>query len=61
MSDGVWSIVTLIGLAGWVISTIIFIFRSFPARGVFVAQQARIWGSVLLVSYAVWIAGMINA
>ena len=61
MSDVVWSIVTLIGLAGWIISTIIFIFKAFPARGVFVAQQARIWGGALLASYAVWIVGMINA
>ena len=61
MSDGVWSIVTLIGLAGWIISTMVFIFRAFPARGVFVARQARIWGGALIVSYGIWIVGMINA
>jgi hypothetical protein len=61
MSNDLWSIVTLIGLAGWILSMIVFLFRSFPARGVFEAQQARIWGAATVVSYAVWIVGMINA
>jgi hypothetical protein len=61
MSNDLWSIVTLVGLAGWVTSTIVFIFKAFPLRGVFAAQQARIWGGALIVSYSIWIVGLINA
>lgn len=61
MSDTVWSIVTLAGLAVWITSTVVFIFTAFPARGVFAARPARMWGAVLIVSYGVWIAGMIHA
>lgn len=61
MSDNAWSMVILAGLAGWIVSTIIFIFRAFPSRGVFVVQQARIWGVALLASFGIWILGLINA
>jgi hypothetical protein len=56
-----WSIVTLIGLSGWVSSAIVFLFRAFPGRGRFEAREARIWGAAVLVSYAIWVAGMLNA
>jgi hypothetical protein len=59
--DGMWSVITLIGLAGWIVATIVFLFRAFPGRGLFDAREARVWGAVVLVSYGVWIAGMLNA
>jgi hypothetical protein len=61
LSDGIWSIVTLIGLAGWIASAIVFLFRVFPGRDRFEAREARVWGAAVLISYAVWIAGMLNA
>jgi hypothetical protein len=61
MSDELWSIITLIGLSGWVFSAIVFLFRVFPGRGLFVVREARVWGAAVLVSYGIWIAGMINA
>ena len=61
MSDGIWSIVTLIGLAAWIVSTIVFLFKAFPGRGLFEAREARLWGAAVLISYGVWIAGMLNA
>jgi hypothetical protein len=61
VSDGMWSIVTIIGLAGWVTSAIVFLFRAFPGRSLFEAREARIWGAAVLVFYAVWIVGMLNA
>ncbi len=56
-----WSVITLIGIAGWVSSTIVFLFRVFPGLGVFEAREARIWGLAVLVFYGIWIAGMLNA
>jgi hypothetical protein len=56
-----WSIVTIIGLAGWVSSAIVFLFRTFPGRGLFEVREARIWGTAVLVSYGVWVVGMLNA
>jgi len=61
VSDGLWSIITLIGLSGWVSSVIVFLFRAFPGRGRFEMREARIWGTAVLVAYGVWIAGMLNA
>ena len=61
MSDGMWSIITLIGLSGWVSSTIVLLFRAVPRRDLFEAREARIWGAAVLVSYGVWIVGMLNA
>jgi hypothetical protein len=61
MSDDLWSIITLIGLAGWISSAIVFLFRSFPGRGLFDARAARVWGGAFLASYGVWIVGMLNA
>jgi hypothetical protein len=61
VSDNVWSIITLIGLSGWLFSAIVFLFRAFPGRGLFEAREARVWGAAVLVSYGIWIAGMLNA
>jgi hypothetical protein len=57
----VWAIVTIVGIAGWLSATLLFIFRSFPERGRFEKRPAIVWGCVLVVFYAVWIAGMLNA
>jgi hypothetical protein len=61
VSDGIWSIITLIGLFGWVSSAIVFLFKAFPGRGLFEVRAARLWGAALLVSYAVWVIGLLNA
>ena len=56
-----WAIVTIIGFGGWLSATLLFLFRSFPERGRFEKRPAMVWGAVLVVFYAVWIAGMLNA
>jgi hypothetical protein len=61
VSDGLWSIVTLIGLFGWVFSALVFLFKVFPERGQFNARPARLWGTLLLIFYAVWVVGMLQA
>ncbi|NVN92427.1 MAG: hypothetical protein HXX11_17755 [Desulfuromonadales bacterium] len=61
MEHDIWSIVLLIGLWGWIISTLVFIFRAFPSRGEFAARPARIWGMCSAVSFAVWIVGLLKS
>jgi len=51
----------LAGLAGWVCSALVFIFKAFPGRGKFLGRPALIWGGLLLASYIVWIVGMLHA
>ncbi len=60
MND-VWAMVMVAGLAGWLLSALIFIFRAFPGRGLFLVRPALTWGAVLVVSYIVWIVGMLHA
>ena len=61
MAHNIWSMVSLIGLAGWITSTLCLIFRAFPEKGRFLVRPALRWGGVLAVSYIVWIIGLINA
>lgn len=61
MAHDIWSMVSLAGLAGWIVSTIIFIFKAFPEKGQFASRPAVRWGSGVAVSYIVWIVGLLNA
>jgi hypothetical protein len=57
----IWSIITLVALAGWILSVLVFVFKAFPGRDQFDIKQARTWGVAVLVSYGVWIVGMLKA
>jgi hypothetical protein len=59
--DEFWSGVAVIGLAGWISSALLLIFRSFPAQGRFEKRPAIVWGLALAISYALWVAGLLNA
>ena len=61
MPNEIWAIVMLIALAGWISSSLVFIFKSFPERGVFIVKHARIWGGAVLLFYGIWIVAMLNA
>lgn len=61
MSHDIWSIVLLVGLAGWIASSIIMMFRAFPERDVFVPAAGIRWGGAAAVSFVVWVVGMLNA
>lgn len=61
MMNDVWAVVAVIGLACWLLSALIFIFKAFPGRGQFLARPALTWGTVLIVSYIVWVVGMLRA
>jgi len=51
----------LASLFGWIVSTIFFLFKSFPGRGAFEATKAKLWGGLLLTFFGIWIAGLLNA
>ncbi|MFA7060288.1 MAG: hypothetical protein WC156_05660 [Pedobacter sp.] len=61
MSDNIWSLVLLTGMLGWITSSLVFIFKVFPGRGQFEARPALKWGCVFVVSFTVWIVGLLNA
>lgn len=61
MSDDIWSIVLLSGVVSWIVSTIAFMFFSFPRKDEFDAKSGMRWGGASLISFFVWIIGMINA
>lgn len=61
MSDDFWSLILIFGLFGWIVSSIIFMFRAFPEKDVFSPVAGVRWGSAMIVSFAVWVVGMLNA
>jgi len=56
-----WSIVLLIGLAGWVASSIMLALRAFPQKGVFDVASGIRWGGAIVISFCVWVIGMLCA
>ena len=61
MSHDVWSIILIAGLAGWITSGIMLIWRAFPERGVFNSAAGIRWGTAFVISCAVWVTGMLLA
>lgn len=61
MSDDIWSIVLLSGVVSWIVSSIAFMFYALPRKGEFVVKSAIRWGGISLISFIVWILGLLNA
>lgn len=61
MSHDLWSVVLIAGLAGWLLSSIMLIMRAFPVKDVFVVSAAVRWGTASVISFFIWIAGLLNA
>ena len=61
MARDLWSVVLIAGLIGWIISCIMLMFRAFPQKDVFIASSGVRWGSAAVVSFFIWIVGMLNA
>lgn len=61
MSHDIWSIVLLMGVISWIVSSIAFMFYAFPRKGEFVVKSGMRWGGASIISFLVWILGMINA
>jgi len=59
--DYFWSIVLEIGFFGWVGATIGFIMQVFKGEKGFVTRRALGWGTLFLISYFIWIVGMLKA
>ncbi len=61
MSHDIWSIILLLGVVLWIASSIAFLFYSFPRRGEFDVKSGIRWGGTSLVSFLIWVIGMLNA
>ncbi|KAF0218285.1 MAG: hypothetical protein FD174_3038 [Geobacteraceae bacterium] len=56
-----WAFFCVIGFWGWVLATVGFILKAFPASGVFHTRSATLWGSSVVLFYVIWVMGMIHA
>lgn len=61
MAGTLWSIICVVGVWGFVICTIFFILRAFPARDRFEGNAALKWGAGMLLFFVVWVLGMMQA
>ena len=56
----IWSVVLIAGLTGWIFSSIMLMFKAFPARDVFVVSSGIRWGSAGVFFFFIWIIGLLN-
>ena len=56
-----WSVILIAGLSGWIFSSIMLMLRAFPAKDTFVESAGIRWGAAGVISFAIWIAGLLNA
>lgn len=61
MSNDLWSVILIAGLIGWLFSSIMLMLKAFPKKDVFNVSSGIRWGSAGLVSFFIWILGMLNA
>jgi len=60
MSHDMWALVLLVGLWGWILSTLVFIFQAFPSRDAFAFRPALKWGVCSIVSFTAWVIGLLK-
>ncbi|MBN1550887.1 hypothetical protein JW979_05445 [bacterium] len=56
-----WSLVVEIGFFGWIGSTIAFIFKGFDDKENLNKKRALFWGLMIVLFYAIWVTGLVNA
>jgi hypothetical protein len=61
MSHDIWSVILITGLIGWLFSSIMLMLKAFPQKEVFIVSTGIMWGSAALISFFIWIAGMLKA
>ena len=61
MLHELWSVILIAGLTGWLFSSIMLMLKAFPARNVFVASAGIRWGATGIISFIIWIIGLLNA
>jgi len=60
--DPFWSVMVVVGFLGWAAGALLFIWRAFREGSTQVMlKQGILWGTVIVVFYALWIIGMANA
>jgi hypothetical protein len=61
MTRDIWSVILIVGLIGWLFSSIMLMLKAFPQKDVFVKSSGVRWGSASAVSFFIWVIGMLNA
>ncbi len=61
MPHELWSVILIAGLLGWLFSCIMLMFKAFPQKDVFVVSSGVRWGSAGVISFFIWVIGMLNA
>jgi hypothetical protein len=61
MSRDLWSVILIAGLVGWLFSSIMLMLKAFPRKDVFVVSSGIRWGSAGVISFFIWVMGMLNA
>jgi len=56
-----WAILVVLSFLGWIGCTVGFIFGAFEKDNRFNNKKALYWGSTVVVCYALWVIGMMNA
>ena len=53
-----WSHVCGWGFLGWIVCAFILIWQGFTKDGELITKKALLWGSLIVVFYALWVIGM---
>ncbi len=61
MIHDIWSVILIAGLIGWLFSSIMLMFKAFPQKDVFVVSSGVRWGTAGVISFFIWVVGMLNA
>jgi hypothetical protein len=61
MSHDIWSIVLLSGISTWIVSSFMLMFSAFPQKGEFNIKYGIRWGIISIVSFSVWVLGLLQA
>mgnify|MGYP000975965433 CR=1 FL=1 len=56
-----WSLIVVFGFFGWIGSTVALIFRGIDDNNRLVKRKALFWGIMIVVCYALWVTGLMNA
>lgn len=54
----IWAALCVVGFAGWVTSTIVFIFTAFTKDNKFLPRKGLLWGIIIVMSFALWVVGL---
>ena len=60
MIHDLWSVILITGLIGWLYCSIMLILKAFPRKDVFIAASGIKWGAAGVISFFIWIVGMLN-